>query len=159
MLFGNYFEPFIIIPHVRTLHGFKAAIEVIIFSVCRVLPPPVAWAQRKNVVFLTICVEDCREPTITIEDSKIYFKGTGGAEKKDYEYTYNLFKDIDAEVSTMGCLLFNYFVFMLDELQIEMSNMVIYHQLQKCNPLDMLCLVIVGIIYFRKAVASFVTET
>lgn len=97
-----------LISHVRILDGFWPLIEVIIFSICRVLPPPVAWAQRKNVVFLTICVEDCREPTITIEDSKIYFKGTGGAEKKDYEYTYNLFKDIDAEVSTIGYTLFSH---------------------------------------------------
>ncbi|XP_066977254.1 co-chaperone protein daf-41 [Macrobrachium rosenbergii] len=62
-------------------------------------PPPVAWAQRKNVVFLTICVEDCKEPTITIQEDKIYFKGTGGTEKKDYEYTYILYSNIDKEKS------------------------------------------------------------
>ncbi|KAK7073076.1 Prostaglandin E synthase 3 (Cytosolic) [Halocaridina rubra] len=68
-------------------------------SSTQTLPPPVAWAQRRNVVFLTICVEDCKDPTISIDESKIYFKGTGGTEKKDYEYTYNLFSEIDKEKS------------------------------------------------------------
>lgn len=68
-------------------------------STQQTLPPPVAWAQRKNLVFLTICVEDCRNPTINIEESKIYFKGTGGTEKKDYEYTYDLYQDIDTQKS------------------------------------------------------------
>lgn len=63
------------------------------------LPPPVAWAQRKNVIFLTICLEDCRNPVIKLEENKIFFKGTGGTEKKDYEYTYELFKEIDTEKS------------------------------------------------------------
>lgn len=58
------------------------------------------WAQRKNVIFLTICVEDCHNPTLNIEENKIYFKGSGGTEKKDYEYTYELFKEIDTQVST-----------------------------------------------------------
>lgn len=73
----------------------------VMYIIChfRPLPPPVAWAQRKNLIFLTICLEDCRNPVIKIEENKIFFKGTGGTEKKDYEYTYELFKDIDTEVS------------------------------------------------------------
>lgn len=70
------------------------------FCPFRPLPPPVAWAQRKNLIFLTICLEDCRNPVIKLEENKIFFKGTGGTEKKDYEYTYELFKEIDTEVST-----------------------------------------------------------
>lgn len=69
------------------------------FIFFRSLPPPVTWAQRKNLIFLTICVEDCKAPTVNIEADKVYFKGTGGTERKDYEYTYNLFKDIDTDVS------------------------------------------------------------
>ncbi|XP_045127878.1 co-chaperone protein daf-41-like isoform X1 [Portunus trituberculatus] len=68
-------------------------------SSTQALPPPVTWAQRKNIVFLTICLEDCRSPTIKFEDDKIYFKGSGGTEKKDYEYTYDLYKEIDTEKS------------------------------------------------------------
>ncbi|XP_063613121.1 prostaglandin E synthase 3-like [Penaeus indicus] len=68
-------------------------------STTQSLPPPVTWAQRKNLIFLTICVEDCKSPTINIEADKVYFKGTGGTERKDYEYTYNLYKDIDTDKS------------------------------------------------------------
>ncbi|XP_053643036.1 prostaglandin E synthase 3 [Cherax quadricarinatus] len=70
-----------------------------IMSTAQTLPPPVAWAQRKHLVFLTICLEDCHSPTINMEENKIYFKGTGGTEKKDYEYTYDLYKEIDPEKS------------------------------------------------------------
>ncbi|KAL7641865.1 UNVERIFIED_CONTAM: hypothetical protein RMT77_007739 [Armadillidium vulgare] len=63
------------------------------------LPPPVTWAQRKNVVFLTFCVEDCKNPEIKMEADKIYFKGVGGSEKKNYENTLELYKEIDAEKS------------------------------------------------------------
>ncbi|XP_047497888.1 prostaglandin E synthase 3-like [Penaeus chinensis] len=68
-------------------------------STTQSLPPPVTWAQRKNVIFLTICVEDCKSPTINMEANKVFFKGTGGTERKDYEYAYNLFKDIDTDKS------------------------------------------------------------
>jgi len=68
-------------------------------STTQSVPPPVTWAQRKNLVFLTICVEDCKKPKIDMQNDKIVFKGTGGTEKKEYEYTFNLYKDIDTEKS------------------------------------------------------------
>lgn len=57
------------------------------------------WAQRKNLVSLTINVEDCKEPVITIEPTKVYFKGTGGPDKKTFEVTIDLFGEIDTAVS------------------------------------------------------------
>ena len=57
------------------------------------------WAQRKNLVSLTINVEDCKEPVITLEPTKVYFKGTGGPDKKTSEVTIDLFGEIDTEVS------------------------------------------------------------
>ena len=57
------------------------------------------WAQRKNLVFLTICVEDCVKPTLDIEATKLHFKGNGGADKKPYEVTIEFYKEIDTEVS------------------------------------------------------------
>ncbi|XP_034233197.1 prostaglandin E synthase 3 isoform X2 [Thrips palmi] len=65
----------------------------------RAIPPPVQWAQRTHVVFVTLCVEDCKNPDIQIEADKIVFKGTGGTEKKKYEITIPLFKEIDPEKS------------------------------------------------------------
>jgi len=63
------------------------------------LPPPVAWAQRKNAILLTFNVEDCKKPDIKIEANKIYFKGTGGTEKKEYENTLELYGEIDTDNS------------------------------------------------------------
>jgi len=63
------------------------------------LAPQVMWAQRKNLLTLTICVEDCPEPTITLEPTKVYFKGSGGPDKKTYEVSIDLYKEIDTENS------------------------------------------------------------
>ena len=59
----------------------------------------VMWAQRPNLIFLTICVEDCKEPEINVEPSKLFFKGVGGPDKKQHELTINFFGEIDKEVS------------------------------------------------------------
>jgi len=63
------------------------------------IPPPVAWAQRNNLIFLTICVEDCKNPQIDIKPEKLFFKGVGGTDKKTFETTLNFFKEIDTEKS------------------------------------------------------------
>lgn len=55
------------------------------------------WAQRRDLVYLTVCLEDCKDPVIKVETDKVYFKGIGGTEKKLHEVTINLFKEIDAD--------------------------------------------------------------
>jgi len=57
------------------------------------------WAQRNNCIFLTICLEDCKEPIVKIEPSTVYFKGTGGTDKKEHELTIDLNENIDPEKS------------------------------------------------------------
>ena len=59
------------------------------------------WAQRPGLVFLTICLEDVKDPQIKVEPDKLYFKGVGGTEKKLHEVTVNFFKDVDPEVVRM----------------------------------------------------------
>ncbi|XP_063988592.1 prostaglandin E synthase 3 isoform X1 [Diachasmimorpha longicaudata] len=68
----------------------------------QITPPPVMWAQRKSLLYVTICLEDCKDPTIKIEPEKVYFKGTGGTERKDHEVTINLYKEIDPEKSVQN---------------------------------------------------------
>lgn len=68
------------------------------FYFCRALPPSVMWAQRNNIIFLTICLEDCKNPEIKIDNDKVYFHGLGGTEKKNHEVTIELYKEIDPEV-------------------------------------------------------------
>jgi len=63
------------------------------------VPPMVMWAQRPNLIFLTVCLEDCSKPEIKVESDKLFFKGVGGPEKKQHELTINFFKDIDTEKS------------------------------------------------------------
>merc|ERR1712111_341318 len=62
-------------------------------------PPMVTWAQRNNLVFLTVCVEDCEKPEIKVEADSLYFKGTGGPDKKTFEVQMKFFKEIDTEKS------------------------------------------------------------
>jgi len=64
------------------------------------IPPPlVTWAQRPNLVFLTVCLEDCDKPDIKVESDSLHFKGVGGPDKKPHEVTMKFFKEIDAEKS------------------------------------------------------------
>lgn len=63
------------------------------------IPPPVLWAQRTNCVFMTICLEDCKNPDIKIENNKILFHGIGGTEKKNHEFELVLYNEIDPEKS------------------------------------------------------------
>jgi len=63
------------------------------------LHPSVIWAQRKNCVFLTICLDDCKDPDIKMESSSVTFKGKGGSEQKEHEALIELFGPVDAEAS------------------------------------------------------------
>jgi prostaglandin-E synthase len=58
----------------------------------------VTWAQRPTLVFLTVCLEDCKNPEIKVDSDKLYFKAVGGPEKKLHELTINLFSEVDPEV-------------------------------------------------------------
>ena len=63
-----------------------------------VAPPLVKWAQRTNLVFVTVCLEDCKDPEIKVEEEKLYFNGKGGTDKKEHEVTLEFFGSIDTEV-------------------------------------------------------------
>jgi len=65
-------------------------------------PPLVMWAQRPTLVFLTICLEDVKDPEIKVEPERLYFKGVGGTEKKVHEITINFFREVDPEVSFLN---------------------------------------------------------
>lgn len=61
------------------------------------IAPLVQWAQRKDKVFLTIMVEDCKSPSIDISASKLSFKGK--SKSKDYEVELEFNKEVDPEKS------------------------------------------------------------
>ena len=64
-------------------------------------PPLVKWAQRPNLIILTICVEDCKDPKIDVKPEYLQFSGNGGPEKKDHEVKIEFLKEIDPEKSNM----------------------------------------------------------
>lgn len=64
-----------------------------------VTPPSVTWAQRNHCVFLTICVEDCKNPTLNLEKDKLTFDGVGGPDKRHFQVTIPFYKEIDSEKS------------------------------------------------------------
>jgi len=68
-------------------------------AVSNPLPPPVQWAQRKNLVYLNIALEDTKDPTIKIEDDKFYFRGAGGTDRKEHEVTIQLYGKVKPDES------------------------------------------------------------
>lgn len=66
-------------------------------KIFRLPPPPVIWAQRRELLFVTICLEDCKDPILEIKPETLYFKGVGGTEKKMHEITIDFYKEINPE--------------------------------------------------------------
>lgn len=65
-----------------------------------VLIPELLWAQRKDVLYLTIDLQDCDpEPVVTVTNAdghgKLEFKGSAGGHT--YETTVNLFSEVKPE--------------------------------------------------------------
>lgn len=63
-------------------------------------PPLVLWAQRADKLFLTIELEDCKNPTIILEKDKLYFKGKSDsiqqdADHSEHEVTIDFYKPIN----------------------------------------------------------------
>lgn len=58
---------------------------------------PTKWAQRKDMLLITICVEDCKNADVKFEDNKIIFKGQGGALNTKFNAEMELFKEIVPE--------------------------------------------------------------
>jgi len=61
--------------------------------------PPATWAQRKNLVYLNIVLEDSKNPTLKIEKDKLIFKGKGGPDQKDHELNIELYGSIKPDDS------------------------------------------------------------
>lgn len=51
-------------------------------------------------MYVTICVEDCKNPDIKIEPEQIIFHGVAGLQQKLYEITIPLFGIVEPEVNT-----------------------------------------------------------
>ena len=63
---------------------------------------PVTWAQRKESLYLTICLSDCKDANVKLTDKGLLFSGK--AAEKDYELNLEFFKEIEAEGSIYNVL-------------------------------------------------------
>lgn len=67
-------------------------------------PPVVLWAQRADKLFLTVVIEDCKDPKISLEKDKLYFKGKShsiqqDADHSDHEVTIEFYQPINVDES------------------------------------------------------------
>lgn len=58
----------------------------------------IAWAQRKDQVFLSIDLQDVKDQKIDLQSDKLTFSGVSGGKK--YVANVEFFKPIDTEVRT-----------------------------------------------------------
>lgn len=61
--------------------------------------PNVMWAQRNDILFLTVNLEDCKNPTIELTEQKLHFRGKGGTNKDLYDITMEFEKDVNPQES------------------------------------------------------------
>ncbi|UJR10218.1 hypothetical protein I4U23_014431 [Adineta vaga] len=74
--------------------------------------PSVKWGQKKDYILLTIAVQDIDKPEITIEPTKLHFKGQQ-TENLKYDTTLEFFDEIDPKTSKYHKTSQNYWEFML----------------------------------------------
>lgn len=58
------------------------------------LHPVIVWAQRKDIVFLTVRLEDTSNPEIKLEEEKMYFRSKGGHDQSLYGFEFTFFGSI-----------------------------------------------------------------
>jgi prostaglandin-E synthase len=66
------------------------------------LLPPVLWAQRKDKIFLTIDVQDVKNPKIELTEKHLNFEGT--AQDKHYHVEIEFNKEINPQESKYAVL-------------------------------------------------------
>jgi len=63
------------------------------------LHPEVLWAQRAELLYITVNLTDIKEQKIELDKTSLKFKAKGEAEQKDYEFSLEFFDEIDPEKS------------------------------------------------------------
>ncbi|XP_074659041.1 prostaglandin E synthase 3-like [Tubulanus polymorphus] len=65
----------------------------------RIFTPTVLWAQRNDILYITINVEDIRHPDLKLEKDCLSFSCAAGPEEKEYAFKLEFFKDVVPEKS------------------------------------------------------------
>ncbi|KAG4066876.1 hypothetical protein HA402_012943 [Bradysia odoriphaga] len=62
-----------------------------------IVPPPIMWAQRTDIIYLTVTVE-CKDIEYKFTESSMYFKGVSTSDAtKTYEVTLNFLNKINPD--------------------------------------------------------------
>ncbi|GFO44778.1 prostaglandin e synthase 3 [Plakobranchus ocellatus] len=61
--------------------------------------PPMVWAQRKDKIFLTVQLEDIKDPVIEVKETSLHFCATAGKDNTKYEVQLEFNKEIDPPTS------------------------------------------------------------
>lgn len=79
--------------------------------------PTVLWAQRKDKLFLTIDVQDVKEPKTNLANvdgvGRLTFSGKAGSEEQQYDLELLLMKEIDVDASKVSVSGRNVFVMLI----------------------------------------------
>lgn len=61
--------------------------------------PTVKWAQRSDVLFITVDLPDAKDVKLKLDpEGKFYFSATSGPEKLLYEIDIDLYDKVDVDV-------------------------------------------------------------
>ncbi|KAF1806602.1 HSP20-like chaperone [Mucor lusitanicus] len=63
------------------------------------LHPTVLWAQRADVLYLTVEISDIKEHKIDLTETKLRFTGVGEKEQNQYEAEIEFYGNVDVEKS------------------------------------------------------------
>ncbi|KAI9476188.1 MAG: HSP20-like chaperone [Benjaminiella poitrasii] len=63
------------------------------------LHPSVLWAQRANLVYLTVEISDIKNHKIDLTENKLKFTGTGEKEQNEYEAEIEFYANVDVDKS------------------------------------------------------------
>ncbi|PAA57655.1 hypothetical protein BOX15_Mlig002721g1 [Macrostomum lignano] len=63
------------------------------------IPPAVMWAQRKDKLYVTICLEDVQNKKLELTDKQLIFSGVGGTDRKPHAVTIDFHKEVNPDDS------------------------------------------------------------
>jgi len=63
------------------------------------LYPEVLWAQRADVLYITVTLTDIKDQNIQLEKTNLNFKAKGEVDQKLYEFSLEFFEEIDPQKS------------------------------------------------------------
>ena len=63
---------------------------------CRAIPPPLTWAQRKTIIYITVEVEDFRPTKVAVDGKELTICGSSAATNAQYDVKLGLFAEVEA---------------------------------------------------------------